>query len=476
MKYTHIISAVLYSLFLIASSCNKDFLNVPPGNVIPRSDYIKDLRTTQEYLNGVYTLLATNLYTSSNYIYPEIIADNIKPLVGSGGLVIHYSWKQMADETQALTASTNNNMNGTSYSAYKVVSACNYILDRVTAYRGENPEKSDDIKGQALVIRALAHYQLVNFFSQSYNFKDNGAHPGIVYLKTFDWTVPITGRISVAQVYDNLINDIEAAIPLFANSNNSTLVVGKKMAIGLLSKIMLGKQDYVSAKNFARDIIDKVPLMNTNYPTKLFTLQETEAIFQLQPNEESYATDFASIYFRAPVLLYAATNDIAKILTEKSTDSRKAWVTQNGSNWNITKFPTGIMPGLTGASGNYYQTILRSSEIYLIAAESYAQMGTSYEDSARYFLDAIRKRADPTVINIVATGKPLLDSIYKERRKELSFEGSRMFDLLRWKMGVNRQDAINPTVQILPYPSDNAIAPIPSLDVKISGVEQNMGY
>ncbi len=145
-------------------------------------------------------------------------------------------------------------------------------------------------------------------------------------------------------------------------------------------------------------------------------------------------------------------------------DKRSSWVAAISSSpvtWRITKFPISAAGGLFPIKrGDYYQTIFRSSEMYLTAAECYAKL--NMEDSARFFIDAIRKRANPTIKDITASGASLIDSIYKERRKELCFDGGlRMYDLLRWKRPVNRMDALNPNVKNLPYPSNKAIAPIP---------------
>src|SRR5262249_42187152 len=124
--------------------------------------------------------------------------------------------------------------------------------------------------------------------------------------------------------------------------------------------------------------------------------------------------------------------------------------------------------------GAYYLTAIRSSEMYLTASESYAQLNN--EDSARYYLNQIRTRAAIPAITNAVTGAALLDSIYLERRRELAFEGLRMFDLQRWKKGINRVDGWNASALTLPYPSDKAIAPIPANDVIILGLQQNNGY
>ena len=49
--------------------------------------------------------------------------------------------------------------------------------------------------------------------------------------------------------------------------------------------------------------------------------------------------------------------------------------------------------------------------MYLTAAEAYAQINNV--DSARFYLDAIRKRANPAVLASTSVGSALLDAIYR---------------------------------------------------------------
>jgi hypothetical protein len=161
-------------------------------------------------------------------------------------------------------------------------------------------------------------------------------------------------------------------------------------------------------------------------------------------------------------------------IKERPLDLRNGWFSNQSGNWKISKFPSGNVLGFPNPAGGYYQTIIRSSEVYLILAECSARLGD--EATAIVYLDQIRKRADATVNNTTATGVALLDSIMKERRKEFCFEGQRMFDLLRVGKPVNRLDATNPSSFFLAYPNNKAIAPIPTRDVSILGYGQNLGY
>jgi hypothetical protein len=470
-KQTQVLFKGLFLYLTIAlsllSSCGKDFLNPPVAGVIQRQLYVKDLQTTQEFLGGVYNSL-TGITGGIGILYPEAIADNLKPPTGGSQFIAHYNWQQEANELNSNTQ----NLNLLSINIYSVIVGCNFVIDCATKFKNENETKANVIKGQALSIRALMYFFLVNYFAQSYNFTADASHPGVAINTSFDYLTLPSRRSTVAEVYEFMINDLKEAVPLLPVSMGSSLFVNQNVAKGLLARVYLFKGDYTNARTYSRVVAASYPLMTTNYPVRLFTLQQTDAIFQSDQNLLGQV-QLASFFFRTSIQFYA-TNDIANLLKESPTDSRGVWVTSSANGWLVNKYPQGIIAGIPTPSIAYYHTEIHSSEMYLTAAESYAQLNNV--DSARFYLDAVKKRADPMAGSTILSGAALLEAIYKERRKELAFEGFRMFDLLRWKKGVTRTDALTGTPKELPYPSNKGIAPVPDIDVKLNGFSQNADY
>lgn len=339
------------------------------------------------------------------------------------------------------------------------------------------------MKGQAYALRALLHFKLVNAFAQAYMFTNDASHPGVPYITTPDITKAFS-RQMVSEVYDNIIADFKKAIELLPAEITDTRFISRPAAKAFLARVYLFKEDYVAAKALAVEISNQYPLLKIadGYPNDLFRLKsvsKTESLFQLSPRSSGYTTNFMGRYLiSGSSLRFTATSDIATMLRENAGDVRKAWVTSTSGQWYVTKFPANaapeVTPAVTPAEIAYYPALIRSSEMFLTVAEASAKTGD--ENNARSYLDAVRKRANPTANPVTATGQALLDSIYKERRKELAFESLRMWDLQRWKMGVNRTDALFPAAKILPYPSNKTIAPIPPLDVQLAGISQNPSY
>lgn len=469
-----IVLYVVAVLVVSGISCKKSFLDVKDNGVILLQQYVKDIKTASQYFNSIYLNLG-NLYAEYSYIYPELAADNIKPRTTN--YIAHYNWSQFSDATEAATGK---NCDSYWLSAYKLIRICSFTLKKAQEFRSDNPSGADDLMAQAYAIRALMHFNLVNIFAQAYNFTSDGSHPGVPYVTTDDWSQPVS-RQTVAEVYAGILSDLNNAIPLFAANPSNTLYFNINAAKALLARAYLFKGEYANAKNTAISVLSAKPIMiGASYPSKLFTKEETEALFQIPPswiniNGGTYSLRLAAIYF-STLYQFNATADISLMLTENPQDVRSAWVSAQGPGiWNITKFPKNVEPGFpAGGTMSYYQTVFRSSEMCLTAAECLAKLNK--EDSAKYYLDAIRLRANPSLSPSYATGIDLLDSIYMERRKELSFESLRMFDILRWKQNVNRKDANSGSPSVLPYPSDKAIAPIPMNDVRLSGLPQNPSY
>ena len=482
MKNKSISFIMIFLNVLFGYSCKKDFLNTPPSEVAVTEQFIKDLPSCQQVLTGAYYSLAVNFFTGPTLLYPDVVADNLKTTIAGSYLTKPYAWNQIAsDGTNSLQS---DNMNSAWLQGYNVIRQTNLVLENIDRFVNEDQAKANNIKAQALALRSMVQYYLVNIFAMPYQYTQTAFHAGIPLVKTSDITEPITGRASVSEVYQSIVKDLMQSIQLFGDSQADRTVMSKVAAQGLLARLYLSTGNYTACKNYAMAVIAKVPIMkndasNTNnYPSNLFTTKETEALFQLQPLvrgvNASANSSFVGPYLTGRSRSFLLTIDLVNILKEYPQDLRKVWYTPSGNDFIATKFPSNQIAGATDPASSYYQTLLRSSEMYLCAAESYAKLGVL--DSARYYLNEIRSRAIPGVTPILSSGTDLSNEIEKERRRELCIEGFRMFDLQRLGKGVSRSDSQISSAQTLPALDNHSIAPIPLNDVQINRLPQNQGY
>lgn len=481
MKYLKYLLSLLIVAFSF-QSCRKDFLEVPINNDNFRQDYVRDLNTLDEFLNGIYLQLSTRFFKGYFLVYPDLVSDNVKPVDGSEILSYLYRWAQQSNSDRSASGINDEsvNMNSVWFVGYRIIRDCNFVLEQIDNYKSQDLARANDIKGQAYAIRGFLHFMLCNVFSQPYNYQQEAAHLGIPYVKTSDWSKGVQ-RASVASVYEDVIGDFNTALSLVKLEGASKYRFSQHAIISSLSRVFLYKGDYVKAKEMALIICREVPLLSSyNYPAKLFTAEETEAIFQLPPawggvGAGNYFTYFAGFFYSQSSMQFSATEDIVRIISKNKTDKRNNWITAIDKKWIVSKYPSNVVAGFPdpGAS-SYYQTLIRSSEMYLTAAEAYSKLNRA--DSAQWFLDKIRMRADSLAVATTVQGEQLNELIYTERRKEFAFEGTRIFDLLRLAIPIVRKDVVPGGPNMMLLPNEKAIAPIPIPDVELSNLQQNPGY
>ncbi len=238
---------VIYSLLigatLLIGSCSK-FTDVQPKgkNLLATTDQLEML------LNNQFTLDDKDMRQMSGDILS--IFENVptllsKPVKTRPAIII--SWDEAnIDKMAELTASDN-----TYSGAYSIIGKIsNAILSKIDDATGPESVKNQ-LKSEALVLRAYYHYLLVNKFAKAYNPTTAATDPAIPYV-TEDWDISIpTEKATVKEVYDNIIADVDKAIQL--NALPVTAVNRMRMskpcvyAVKALALISMQKFDEASA-------------------------------------------------------------------------------------------------------------------------------------------------------------------------------------------------------------------------------------
>jgi hypothetical protein len=160
------------------------------------------------------------------------------------------------------------------------------------------------------------------------------------------------------------------------------------------------------------------------------------------------------------------------------TDRRKKLIvdgTRRGGgqkSYVVNKYPN-------TASGDRDEVkVIRYAEVVLTLAEAYAR--TNDETNARLYLNQLAQLRDPAFAGYSSSGQQLIDDIVNERRKELAFEGLRLFDLLRLNLEIIRpvQPFSTTTYPYVSLTDHRRIQAIPQteLDANPNIPENNPGY
>lgn len=237
-KIIYLIAGI--SLF---SSCS-DLLDELPDSQVPVNSPERIKRVLVNAYPGASAMML-NEYSSDN------IADN-------GTIVTDFNY--LTDEVVYWkTINEYGNYEGLEYvwaQNYKAISHANEALEGI-AKLGNDP-KLNPAKGEALLARAYAHFELVNTFCKAYNPTTSNADLGIPYTLTSETKLdPKYGRSTVAQVYQHIAADLQEGLPLIEDSyyQMPKYHFNKKAANAFAARFYLYYQNWDKAIEYANNVL-----------------------------------------------------------------------------------------------------------------------------------------------------------------------------------------------------------------------------
>jgi len=467
MKKIVLIISIITLLF---TSCKKDFLDLSPYDQVPQDEAIVDEAGMVAALNGLYAQLrSVNLYGRSLPLYGDLMADN--------AFISTQNSNRYIAEFNFTFISTNPNSSATWASAYNAILRANNIINSPVTSANSN-----QLKGEAMTIRALMYFNLVNWFAKQYTVDPNAE--GVPVVTTYDALLK-PSRAKVSEVYALIDADLASAFSTMTNTSKNSSYVTKFTARALQARVALFKGDWAAAKTAALDVVNNggytlaTAANVVNYwkgaapvSNKLETIFEvtSDAVNNNGSNSLSYFFDQAG-YGDA-----IGSDDLYNSYT--ATDARKGlFIT--GTRAGQTVRIVNKYPNTNTAADKDDTKVIRYAEVLLILAEAYNRTGDDV--NARLYLNQVAKQRDPSFAGYASGGELLLADIMIERRKELAFEGMRYLDLQRLNVDVTRVNINNNYVGVTPVsiPKDNfrRIFPIPQDERDANpNISQNSGY
>ena len=306
----------LLAILLFTFSCN-DFL-----------DKIPDERTEIKTPEQISKLLV-NGYCMANYaLLAELSADNFIDNNSPDKDGTRYNlaaFEQMDDEIFAWEdIVSGDSQDSPSYiweSYYYAIAVANHALERI--YQLEKEGRGSEVsaqKGEALMIRAFSHFNLVNLFAQTYrNTELSKQVPGIPYITEPEKTVIVMKeRLSVAKIYEKIEEDLLIGLPLINNANYKVpkYHFNKQAANAFAARFYLFKRDYQKVIEYAdRALSPDASLYmkdwNISLPTYLsivnWTIDEaSNSNFLLIPTHSRFVRRYLKAY------RYTCNRDAAK--------------------------------------------------------------------------------------------------------------------------------------------------------------------
>ena len=460
-----ILNTVILASSIILVSCSNDVLEpYTPGSLIEEVA-LTSSSDVERVLNFSYAQL-TNRTES---VFSSVFTDEAGIGYANGGQGLDSEWVFFMNPAQTAPV-TMWNMN---YFALARINRVILYADKITPVNAADAKKLQEIKAQALVLRAYCHLQILSYFSP--NPKDGAALAGVLANKVFLPEEKKNPRATNAEFYTLIHSDLDSAINLFTNNNTAfnSVYANINFARGLKARAYMFKGDYTNAEKWADEVISKSGLTlanTTQYKSLFFTDNQpanVEVIFKFKRtnNQNSQATNlhngwssiapnFAGSPFyeigRSLHNLFNPTNITAANISTQisdvrasvliaptslidpnyatSSDYRKTDVLVINKHGGTVSGASTAVSTATNAFNNDLK-IMRLSEMYLIKAEARAEASDfpGVVTALKFITDA-RGASSP----VLSTNKAqAFAQILTERRKELAFEGFRYLDLKR---------------------------------------------
>lgn len=468
---------------LTAPACN-DVIDIEPVFVKDGSAIYTTLTDYEFALTGAYGLLRQTAYFGSGGQTTSTWA-NLPDMMGANLDRTGEDLNNWVNQCNWTYTTSDADIESAWIAAYSVIAQANLVLRNIEKFSAAEPKKVNRLKGQALALRGMAHFDVLRFWGEEYDRASTKL--GIPYVTTVDVDNK-PSRLTVSATWDAIFKDMLEAETLLGDVDAAVNTASVKAGIdrnavrGLLARMYLYAKDYVKAEDYATQVISVVPLATqATFPSIWKDASVAEVLFAVtfatpQEGSPSAGVHLASTNrnrFRpAPALeaLYDQTADIrfptyftSRVL---STTTRRI----------LQKFY-----GKSNAADNVVNwKVVRTGELYLVRAEARARQGGAKEVLGLADLNVLRAARISGYVPVALSGTPLIDAIFVERRKELVGEGHEWFDLKRTTRQVTRTTpSLTSTILSLAPTKREWVWPIPQGEIDANAnikPQQSPGY
>ena len=461
-------------------SCSADFLDKTPVDTLTPEQAFADPSLVKAAVEGMYDSFQGEGYYGRDFVVlPEVASDNAKLKENNSGRFIDtYNF--------SLTAN-NGDVAGPMSRGYQVIHAANLIIENAQNCSTCTPEEIENAIGNAYAARGLAHFDMTRVYSFPYNVSDASVAPGangdggnlgvpiILKGKGSELDPEDYSRKTLKQVYTQVIADLEQAEALLPASSPNGAYLSSMGASALLSRLYLYMGDYPKAIAKANTVISGPYSLvsNADYVAGWSEFSTSETIFSVvNTSSDNLGTNSLGYLYISQG--YGDFFVSAGLYDTYDADDVRLGVFQlkRGEQYNY-KFP-----GRDGVTGLSNTPVIRLSEVVLNKAEALAKLG-GRDQEARDAVNLIRLRANPAASPIASSGAQLVQDVLLERRKEMAFEGHRLYDIVRNKQDMTRrpEDVTGSAAQKLTYPDFRMTFPIPKNETNVNPeMVQNVGY
>ncbi len=495
MRNKIILLGILGTLLM---SCGEDFLTISSKTALTDDVYYKTEADLKAAVNAVYAPLrvlftgtsATSEGANAAYIMGEMHSDNARYIINPLFRAT-VNQEQVADFIHLAS----NSVSTFKYQrTYSVIAAANKVLSTVDAAEFKDESARNNVKGQALCLRAFSYFDLVQYF---------GSVPmHLEPVTTFEGTAaPLA---SVDQLYAQIIADLTKAIDLLPTRSNQADLgrVTKGTAQMILANVYMVQRNYALAETLLKAIVSSGEYSLMPDYAAVFNpanKNNSESIFEIQycqgtdgysstfcygmlpyPMDISTVAELTGVSDPQPLNGGEAFNVPSPDIIEayEAGDLRFNATVGYAKDIHGTQFPfckKYLHPHLQFGLSNDNWPVYRYAEVLLFLAEAINEQGKPVSEALSYLNTpvgkspvSLRGRAGLNPI-VAGSQEEARQAIAKERRIELAFENKRWLDLVRTGKAVEVMTAFGARVKANPAryyfptgyrPSDQAFSKI----------------
>ena len=456
----HISIIFLTILGMMFTACTDD-LELNPAQDLSTGEAIGDLDGLQTALNGAYDGMQRVGYYGREYLVIPEAEGNLTYLTISNSnrfvATYQYQW-----------TTTDGDITDFWNIAYNTILRANNVINSVDNVDGDATIKSN-VKGQAMAIRALCHFDLVRFFAKQYTNGTPGSDLGVPIITESGINEPV--RNTVEEVYSFVVTELTAARALLDQANGTYRFTPNAID-ALLARVNLYKGDYSKAASLAGGLVgNSAYSLATDVVAMFAGPGSSEEIFTLNvaTSENNGSDNLGGIYNPITYGDLRVTTDLMDLY--EPDDVRTQLIYEDGGEFYHSKFLA-----QEGTPGLYSPKILRLSEMYLIQAEASARGGDN--TTAKNALNTLRTSRGASAL---PDGTDWVAATLAERQRELAYEGHTIFDYWRTGRTMVRQQCNTGLETSSPCSveasSHLAVHPIPQREIDVNqNMVQNSGY
>ncbi|MBR5349839.1 MAG: RagB/SusD family nutrient uptake outer membrane protein [Prevotella sp.] len=405
----------LISVSTVLTSCDDYVDIVPKGNTIPQT--VDDLGEMLSNGSGLSDLNFNIMFLdvmSDDYTAPKdpqnvyYMVFQMLPFVKNQMEWADYIWAASEDDM---------NWNG----LYKSNYVCNYVLDHIADAKEGISFKRDEVKGQALVHRAMNYFLLGNLYGKQYKVTsaDKDLSVPLVLESNINKQYP---RATVKEVYDQMIADLTEAVSLLKTPvtkfNN---IPGLAAAYAIRARYYLWMQDYDNAyADASKALTMKSEILDYN------------TLSPIMPGIPAYGVNgYDSNLQTNPEILYSRF--LTETLGSVFSDKMQAIIDKENDLRYKIFIGDFAMSGITEPMiwTRKHHSGIDVAEVWLIKAEAAARKSSPNLSEANQALEYVRKHryaaAAYQPYNI-SDRKQLVEEILRERRREIMYTEMNFLD------------------------------------------------